>query len=93
MAGAQSRGAAPGGGSQATEGRLTVRDIQGADCHHLIADVALRKMVGGYLVECHGCNSALGIVAQPREFQALRRETIALEAGGEGRTTPYTRRS
>jgi hypothetical protein len=54
--------------------------IQGAVCQHPIADVALRKVGGGYLVECHGCASALGVVTDPREFQALRRANLALVA-------------
>jgi hypothetical protein len=53
--------------------------IQGV-CQHPIADVALRKVGGGYLVECYGCASALGVVADPREFQALRRANLALVA-------------
>jgi hypothetical protein len=63
---------------------------QGAGCQHLIADVALRKVRSGYLVECHGCASPLGVVATPREFQALRREVLALEVLGEVPRTPYS---
>jgi hypothetical protein len=62
---------------------------QGAGCHHLIADVALRKVRSGYLVECHGCASPLGVVATPREFQVLRREVLALEVVGEVQKNLY----
>jgi hypothetical protein len=66
--------------------------FQGKDCQHLIADVALRQVGSGYLVECYGCARALGVVSSPREFQALRREVVALEADGGVRAIPYTRR-
>jgi hypothetical protein len=56
-----------------------VRHTSGADCQHPITNVALYKAGSGYLVECHGCASVLGVVSSPREFQALRRAPIKLE--------------
>src|SRR5918993_1288015 len=60
-------------GSRAAEGRATMSKAQGEGCRHLIADVALRTIESGYMVKCHGCASPLGVVATPREVQALRR--------------------
>ena len=50
----------------------------GTRCTHPIREVTLLKAGSGYLVECRGCFAALGFVATPRDFQALRRAVIAM---------------